>query len=174
MAESTTTQATEGTTTTQATEGTDNSKEGTKGFTPITTQDQYDAVAARIRKEEAARYEGYSDYKQAAERLQEIEDADKSELDKLKERAEAAEAKARAYEQAAQIDAWRQEVSKKTGVAAELLRGTTKEELQEHAEALAGYVKPSAAPHIESDGKQSTAPPGSTAASFANAIEGTL
>ena len=69
----------------------------------------------------------------AAARLTEIEEASKSETQKLADRAAAAEAKAAAYEAREQIAGWKAEVAEATGVPAALLAGSTKEEIEAHA-----------------------------------------
>lgn len=43
-------------------------------------------------------------------------------------------------------------ISEETGVPANLLRGTTEDELREHAEELKGYISKPSAPYIGSDG----------------------
>lgn len=84
---------------------------------------------------------------EAARRLAEIEEQSKSELQKAQERADAAEARLRERdeaERAAQEQAAREaeiaeiaaEIATTTGVPAAALRGTTREEIAAHAEAL--------------------------------------
>ena len=52
------------------------------------------------------------------------------------------EAKNAAYESEKQQAAWKAEVSKKTGVPADLLRGSTLEDIQAHAEQLDAVLHP--------------------------------
>ena len=72
----------------------------------------------------------------AAARLTEIEEASKTEAQKLADRAAAAEAKAAAYEAREQIAGWKAEVAESTGVPAVALAGSTKEEIEAHAATL--------------------------------------
>jgi transcription-repair coupling factor (superfamily II helicase) len=110
-------------------------------FTPITTPEEYNAVTARIRKQFASEYANYDSYKAAAEKLAEIEEADKTELQKAQDRADAAEAKAKKLELAQQIETWKKEVSTTTGIPANVLSGDTKEALEAHAAALKPIVQ---------------------------------
>lgn len=71
----------------------------------------------------------------AAQRLAEIEEAQKSEAQKLADRLAAAEAKA----QAAELKALRADVAAAKGVPAGLLTGTTQEELEAAADALIAF-----------------------------------
>jgi hypothetical protein len=105
-------------------------------FTAITTQDDFDrAVAARLARERS-KYEGYDDYKKAAEKLAKIEEEGKTEVEKLRDKTADLEGKLKAFELKEQMATWAAEVSEATGIPAKALRGTTKEELEAHAETL--------------------------------------
>lgn len=90
----------------------------------------------------------------AAQRLAEIEEAQKTELQKAIERAEAAEAKAAKFETERQLAGWRSEVAAASGVPAEALRGSTKEELQAHADALKPLIAAPRGPVIPKQGDE--------------------
>lgn len=127
-----------------------------------TTQEELDQLIsgelAQQKAEIEARFAGFDDLKAKAEQFDQAQEAGKTELQKLRDRAEKAEqdrdrlaaaeqertAKA---EQAKQVAGWAAEVAKAEGVPAELLRGATKDELQAHAKAL----KPVIAPQRHSD-----------------------
>lgn len=89
---------------------------------------------------------------QAAARLAEIEEANKTEAQKLADRLAAAEAKA----QEAELRALRSDVSREKGVPAELLTGTTAEELNAAADRLLAFrgeaPKPPVAPRGDFQG----------------------
>lgn len=98
------------------------------------------------------------DNAEKAKKFDEHEDATKSELDKLKARAEAAEkvnAEREATEAAAKL---REEIATEKGFAdrkinATALRGTTREELEAHADELLALVPaPPAGPSAEGQG----------------------
>lgn len=78
--------------------------------------------------------------KGAAERLTELEEAAKSDLQKALERAEAAEAESAALAAQRQLDAWKSEVSTATNIPAHVLAGSTLEELEAHASAIRALI----------------------------------
>lgn len=88
-------------------------------------------------KAEARKWEDRAkENKKAADRLAELEESQKTEAQKLADRAAAAEAKAAGYEREKQVDAWKADVAKTSGVPAAALAGSTLEEIQAHAELL--------------------------------------
>lgn len=78
--------------------------------------------------------------KDAAERLAALEEAQKTEEQKTAERLAALEAENEKYRQAEQVSKWKQEVSAETEVPADLLAGSTLEEIQAHAERLKPHL----------------------------------
>lgn len=76
----------------------------------------------------------------AAARLAEIEEAQKTEAEKQAEALAAAQARIAEYEKREQVAAWREQVSKETGVPAAALAGDSLEALQAHAEVLAPLI----------------------------------
>jgi hypothetical protein len=77
-----------------------------------------------------------SENSSAAQRLAEIEEANKSELQRWQERAEQAEARATQFETQQQVSAWKAEIATAAGLPADVLRGSTREEIEAHAEIL--------------------------------------
>ena len=88
-------------------------------FTPITMQEDLDKVIGARLAREREKYADYDDLKAAASKL-----AD-------------AEARLAQIDAKAALDKIRDDVAKQAGVPADLLRGSTKGELTEHASALA-------------------------------------
>lgn len=129
MADSTSSEAT------SATEAA--SPEKGEGFTPITSQDALDKIIGARLAREQAKYENYDELKAKAAKLDELEEANKSERQKLAERAERAEAMLKEMEAKQQVTAWKEQVSKETGVPASVLAGSTLKEIKAHAEQLA-------------------------------------
>lgn len=123
---------------TQEIEGNENQP---AGDSQTFTQEQVNQLVGAARKKERAKYEGFDQYKAAYERLQEIEEQGKSELEKAIQRAEKAEKALSAREQADQIAKDKAEVSESTGVPTEALHGDTREEIEACAEQLAKYFK---------------------------------
>lgn len=96
----------------------------------------FDADYVRKLREEAARYRTEAKANaDAAKRLTEIEEAQKTEAQKLADRLAAAEAKA----QAAELKSLRAEIAATKGVPAALLAGNTEEELTASADALLAF-----------------------------------
>lgn len=112
-------------------------------FEAITSQDEFDRrLAARLDRERK-KFADYPELQKAAERLKEIEEANKTEAEKIAARAEAAEKRAAELE----VKAIRAEVAAAKGVPVSLLTGSTQEELEAAADAL-----------IEFRGEQKAAP----------------
>lgn len=107
--------------------------------TPVVPAQDTDwkAEAERL-KAEARKWETRSkENAAAAKRLGELEESQKTDLQKAIDRAETAERRAAEFESAQQIQAWKTDIAKATGVPAQYLRGSTEDELQAHAEELA-------------------------------------
>lgn len=73
---------------------------------------------------------------EAAKRLAELEEASKTEEQKRAEQLAELQAKVTQYETREQLAAWKAEVAEATGVPANALAGSTKEEIEAHAETL--------------------------------------
>lgn len=124
------------------------------------TQDEVNAIVGKTRKEERAKFSNYEEYKAAAEELRKLKEKDKTELERAVERAEAAEARLAEREAADAIAQAAREVAKATGVPEEALRGTTREEIEAHAEVLKPFFAKDAAPSVNT-GSPSTEEKGS-------------
>ena len=92
-------------------------------FTPITTQEELDKVIGARLAREREKFADYDDLKAAASKL-----AD-------------AEARLSQIDAQAELDKIRNDVAQEVGVPADLLRGSTKDELAAHASALAEALK---------------------------------
>lgn len=112
------------------------------GFTPITSQRQLDRILGGRLAAERSKFSDYEDLKAKAAKFDEAEEAAKSDLEKAIARAEEAEKKAQSLEAAQQVSAWRAQVSKDSGIPADVLRGSTLEELEAHAESLKSIMAP--------------------------------
>lgn len=95
----------------------------------------------------AVQKEQIKELRSKASRLDELEDAQKTELQKAIDRAEKAEAVIAKREQADAARALAEDVATAKGVSASVLRGTTKEELEAHADSILALLpeKPKAA-----------------------------
>lgn len=124
---------------------------------PITLPDDHPLVKAYEAQKERIRTLSATSQANAdaATKLAEIEEANETEAQKQADALAAAQAKVKEYETREQIAAWAKEVSEETGVPAEVLSGSTKEELEAHAAKLkpllgqqADPAKPGAVPTI--------------------------
>lgn len=100
------------------------------------TQEQLNTILAEDRRKNSAKFADYDELKRKAAEFDKAADANKTELQKALDRATAAESKVAGFEAKQQQAEWAHEVSTATGVPADVLRGSTKEELQAHAELL--------------------------------------
>lgn len=73
-------------------------------------------------------------------RLKEIEDANKTDEQRLKDELEQAQAKVKDYETREQIGKWKAEVAEATGIPAAALAGSTLEEITAHSETLKSLI----------------------------------
>lgn len=105
-------------------------------YTPPATQAELDRIIADRLSRERSKYADYEDLQAKAQRLAEIEEANKTEAEKMAEQLATLQAKVTEYETREQINAWKAEVAEATGVPANALAGNTKEEIEAHAETL--------------------------------------
>lgn len=110
-----------------------------RAFTPITNQEALDAIIAKRVERERHKYADY--------------DTLKAKIGTLETDLAAATAKVETYEREAAHASLIREVAKETGVPADLLRGSTREEMTAHGKALAEFLTArSATPVIPSLG----------------------
>jgi hypothetical protein len=112
-------------------------------FKAPSSQEELDRIITARLDRERKRFADYEDLKAKADKLTQIEEANKTEAEKAAARAEAAEKRAAELE----VKALRAEVAAAKGVPVSLLTGSTQEELEAAADAL-----------IEFRGEQKAAP----------------
>lgn len=145
------------------------------GFSPITTQEQFDqAIKDRLARSEKSFEKKYKDVFDKAKQFDELKEKNKSDLEKAQEKASKLEAELNEIKLQEQIAAWKKAASEDTGVPVDVLRGKTEEEITAHAEALKPHFeKPSG--FVGSDGfAVSTAKTRKTSDLFAEAVENAL
>lgn len=130
------------------------------------TQEELDHIVGERLAREREKYSDYDALKSKASRLDEIEEASKTELQKMTEKASALEAELNGLKKEAEIRVIRDKVSKETGVPAELLTGETEEACKSQADAIKSYANPSY-PQVTDKGEPSHGPTGSTRQQFA-------
>lgn len=106
-----------------------------KEFQAIDSQEKLDAIIRERLGRERSKYQDYDKLKADAEEYRKLQDKDKTEAQREKDRADAAERKALELE----ARVLRSDVASEKGVPAALLTGTTKEELEASADALLAF-----------------------------------
>lgn len=96
------------------------------------SQDDVNRIVQDRLDRERKKFEGFDEYKAAAERLQSVETEKQKLADQVAE-----------FEAKTQHDQLVAEVAESSGVPQDLLRGSTKEELEAHAEQLMSHLKAS-------------------------------
>ena len=105
---------------------------------PVDWEAKYkDAIAHSREWEKRAK-----DNKAAADELEKLKQSQMSETERTAKRISQLEKENAAYKAEKQQASWKTEVSRKTGVPAELLRGSTLEDIQAHAEQLDAVLHP--------------------------------
>jgi predicted RNase H-like HicB family nuclease len=149
----------------------ENVPEDTEGFKPITTREEFQAVFKKELKprleRERAKYADYDELRDKAARLAALENAKETEFN---ERVAALEAEVAEHRRLAQVREWVAEVAERTGVAERVLRGSTLEELEAHAEVLLEMFPKERKPVIANEGSSKVSV-GSPADAFASFIE---
>jgi len=140
------------------------------GFKPITTQEELDRLLGARIFEERAKYQDYNDLKAKAAQFDALDEASKSDLQKMQSRAEKAEAELKKLNAEKQIELWKQEVAKATGVDARILSGITKEEIEQFAATLLEIYPKQSAGVVPSEGGQAKPTGGSVRDQFASAM----
>jgi hypothetical protein len=131
--------------------GTDNQniQEGAQTTdTKTFTQAELDAVVKDRLKREREKYSDYEDLKAKAAKFDEAEEANKTELQKVTERAKALEDELNGLKEAEKLRTMRATVAKETGIPANLLTGSTEDECKAQAEAIKAFAQPQGYPKV--------------------------
>lgn len=123
-------------------------------YTPPASQADMDRIIADRLSRERGKYADYDDLKAKAEKFDQAEAANLSELEKERKRAEELEAKVSGYEAAKQLQQWRDEVAKDRPDLRDLLTASTEADLRTQFDALAQRIPdPKADTSSKDDGK---------------------
>lgn len=133
-------------------------QEETKTF----SQEEVNAIVGDRLKREREKYADYESLREKAAKLDEIEEASKSELQKATERAQQLEAELNGLRKADELRKIRESVANETGVPANLLSGEDEETLKSQAMAIKAYAtNGNAYPQIKDGGEVITPQTGS-------------
>lgn len=124
-------------------------------FKPIETQEDFDnAVSERLKRKENAVRDEYSDYEALKAKADKLDAVTKNgEIDIDAEMKRLGEFEKAAEENKAKN--LREKVAKDAGVPAELVFGTTEDEMKANADAIAKFAKPETAPKVPNAGSHS-------------------
>lgn len=117
------------------------------------TQAELDKIVGERLSRERAKYEGFDELKAKAAKFDEMEEANKTELQKMSEKAQALQTELDSLKKAATIRDLRDKVAKETGVPASLLTGDTEEVCKAQAEAIKEFANPSSYPTVKDGGE---------------------
>lgn len=117
------------------------------------TQAEVDAIVGDRLKRDRAKYADYDELKAKADKYDELEEANKSELQKAIESRDALQTELDAIKSANAIREIRSKVAEETGVPANLLTADTEESCKEQAEAILGFAKPNTYPNVRDGGE---------------------
>ena len=138
----------------------------------FTQEDVNKIVGDRIARERE-KFADYDAIKAKAEKFDEIEEANKSELEKAQERVNKLQTELDSMKAAEQVRAIRDEVSKATGVPSNLLTAETKDGCEEQAKAIKAYTESNRTgyPSVVDSGEAKTTTKGTTKEQFADWVE---
>ena len=120
----------------------------------FTENEVNDIVKERLARERK-KYEGIDleALKSKAAKFDEMEAANKSELEKANDKVQALEAELNGIKKANELNTMREAVAKEIGIPANLLTGTTEDECREQAEAIKEFASPSGYPAVKDGGE---------------------
>ena len=132
------------------------------------TQAELDQIIQDRLQRERNKYSDYDAMREKAARLDEIEEASKTELQKATERAEKLESELTQLKHAEEVRQIRDKVATDTGVPAHLLSGDTEEACTEQAKAIMKFKSDTGYPAIKDAGEIQNTIKGTTRQQFAD------
>jgi len=122
------------------------------------TQEEVNGIVNDRLARERKKYEGIDleALKSKAAKFDEMEEANKSELEKANDRAKALQVELDEIKKANALNAMREQVAKEIGIPSNLLNGNSEEECREQAEAIKAYANPNGYPTLRDGGEPQT------------------
>ncbi len=117
------------------------------------TQAEVDVIVGDRLKRERSKYADYDVVKEKADKFDQIEEANKSELEKAIERSNALENELNSLKKAAEIRTMRDSVSSETGVPARLLTADTEDGCRDQAKAILAFKGTQTYPNVRDAGE---------------------
>lgn len=107
------------------------------------TQDELNAIVSDRLAREKAKYEGFDELKAKAEKYDELEEANKSELQKANDKVASLMGELESMKKANEVREMRSKVSETYGIPSNLLTADNEEECIKQAEAIKAFANPS-------------------------------
>lgn len=119
------------------------------------TQAELNAIVQKRVGELTTKYGDYEELKEKAQKLDQIEEQSKSELQKATEKADSLQTELESLKAANKERELKEKIAAETGVPASLLRGSSEEDLKAQAEAIMGFAKANkpAYPNVKDSGE---------------------
>lgn len=117
------------------------------------TQAEVDAIVGDRLKRDRAKYSDYEALKEKAEKFDEMEEANKSELQKAIERGDALQVQLDAMRNAETLRTMREAIAYETGVPVSLLTGETEDDCREQAKSIMDFARPAGYPSVRDGGE---------------------
>ena len=135
------------------------------------TQDELNAIVNDRLGREKAKYSDYEALKEKASKFDQIEEASKTELQKITDKATALESELKALKKENEIRGIRAEVAKTMNIPAELLTADTKESCEAQAKSLLAFASSQQGyPTLKDSGEVNHAGEASTREQFAQYV----
>ena len=148
-----------------------NQENATKEVEPKTfTQEEVNGIVNDRLARERKKYEGIDldTLKSKAAKFDEMEEANKTELEKANERAKALEEQLAGIQKEKELTEMRDRVAKEIGIPSHLLTAGTEEECRTQAEAIKAYAMPNGYPQVRDGGETIVTQKMSTRQQFAD------
>lgn len=137
------------------------------------TQAELDAIVSERLKRERSKYEGYEDLKAKAAKLDELEAASKTELQKATEKAQKLETELNNLKKAESVREIREKVATEKGIPVSLLTADTEEDCVKQAEGILSFANPNGYPNVKDGGETNITTKKSTREQFADWLKKT-
>lgn len=137
------------------------------------TQAEVDTIVSERLKRDRQKFADYDELKEKAGKYDEMEEANKSELQKAVEQAAALQSELDSIKASNAIRDIRQKVAEETGVPASLITGTTEDECREQAKGIMEFKQTKAYPAVRDGGEVTGQIKGTTAQQFAEWLDKT-
>ena len=135
------------------------------------TQAEVDAIVGDRLKRDRQKYADYETLKEKADKFDQMEDANKTELERMAEKNKELQTELDNIRRENLVREARQTVANETGIPVTLLTGETEDECRQQAKAIAEYAAPKGYPQVRDGGEPMNKTGGSPRDSFNEWVE---